>query len=377
MTTPNGLNVRSRVCIVAPTPPPYGGMSIQASKLAVKLASEGLQTHVVSTNPKFPKPLRFFEQIPAVRTIVRELLYLYCLARSLSTTDVFHHFAVCGLSFFASTIPLILLARACDKRLIINYRGGRAPAFLKTWSGVAIPLMKLANSVIVPSEFLQRTFAQYGLETSVVSNLIDTQAFPYHSRTSMRPRLVVTRHLEPLYNIECLLRAFRILKDRYLDAELSIAGIGIEEQRLRKLCDEWGLSKVRFRGHVSAEDLPALYRENDIFVNASNADNFPAALVEAACSGLPIVTTSAGGIPDMIRDGQTGILVRLNDHVALADAVVKLVEDSDMAQRLAESARVWAEQFSWASTFASLVEHYGIKHFGAGQNLNTLLGHRP
>jgi glycosyltransferase involved in cell wall biosynthesis len=113
------------------------------------------------------------------------------------------------------------------------------------------------------------------------------------------------------------------------------------------------LEGVHFKGYVPAAELPALYVAHDIFVNASNADNFPAALVEAACSGLPIVTTAAGGIPDMIRDRENGLLIGLNDHQALAAAFIELVEEPELARRLAWSARAWVEQFSWPGPSAA------------------------
>jgi glycosyltransferase involved in cell wall biosynthesis len=350
----------AKIYIVAPAPPPYGGMSIQAEKLAARLNSEGLNVQLLPTNPIFPRPLRFAESVPALRTIIRTLLFLRSLARILPHSDVIHHFSVCGLYFFTLTSPLILLARSQHKRMVLNYRGGRAPAFLRKWSSIAIPIMRRAHSVIVPSVFLQRTFEQFGLPSSVVPNIIETESFCYRERHVLRPSLLVTRQLEPLYNIDGLLRAFRIIQDRYPQAELTIAGTGSEGDRLRKLCVQLKLTGVDFLGYVSTRDLPALYAAHDIFVNASNADNFPAALVEAACSGLPIVTTAAGGIPDMLQDRKSGLLVSLNDHEALAAGVIELLKNPEMARHLARVARSWAEQVSWPATLASLLHHYGL-----------------
>jgi phenylacetate-CoA ligase len=282
------------------------------------------------------------------------------VAAGLPSTDVIHHMTVCGIYFFALTVPLVFWARLRGQRIVVNYRGGRAPVFLRRWSWVVIPVLRMANSVIVPSEFLQRTFNYYGLSTTVVPNIVQTLQFPYRPRNFVSPKLIVTRHLEPLYNIECILRAFQIIKIRFADAQLSIAGSGSEEPRLRRLCRDWKLEGVHFKGYVPAAELPALYAAHDIFVNASNADNFPAALVEAACTGLPIVTTAAGGIPDMIRDRENGLLIGLNNHQALAAAVSELVDHPELAGRLAASARAWVEQFSWLATFSSLLRQYGI-----------------
>jgi glycosyltransferase involved in cell wall biosynthesis len=360
MTASHSVDRRVKVCIVGPVPPPYGGMSIQAQKLAARLDSGGVEVQLLSTNPTFPGMLRALERVPGLRTVMRTLIYVRSLNKVMPDTDVFHHMTVCGLYFFFLSVPLVFWGRLCRKRVVLNYRGGRAASFLKKWSWAVIPVMRMAHAVIVPSAFLQRTFRKHGLAAQVVPNIIDIEAFPYQSRKSFRPKLIVTRHLEPLYNIECILRAFRIVKEKFCDAELSILGTGPEERRLQRLCAEWKLQDVTFNGDIAPAKLPALYAAHDIFVNSSNADNFPAALVEAACSGLPIVTTCAGGIPDMIRDGENGILVGLNDHEALAAKVIELVENPEMARRLAEDARTWAEQFSWSTTFAALLQNYGL-----------------
>jgi glycosyltransferase involved in cell wall biosynthesis len=170
----------------------------------------------------------------------------------------------------------------------------------------------------------------------------------------------VTRHLEPIYNVECLLRALRIVQTRFPEAVLTIAGAGSEGNRLRDLVLSWGLQGVKFCGPVAHHELPALYAAHDIYVNSSSIDNFPGALVEAACCGLPIVTTCAGGIPQMISDRQNGILVDLNDHVSLAGAVVEIAKNPVLGQSLARQARLWAEQYSWSKIFPLLLDCYGM-----------------
>jgi glycosyltransferase involved in cell wall biosynthesis len=360
MTSARSNVYLAKVCIVSPLPPPYGGMSLQAKKLAARLNDEGITVELLPTNPQFPQAIQFTEKIPGLRTVIRVVIFVRSLFRNLPDVHVVHHLTKCGLFFFLLTVPVMVVGCKKRKRVVLNYRGGRAPAFLRRWGWFAIPVMRKADSVVVPSDFLRRVFASHGLAVSVVPNLVETEHFSFRERKVLRPMLLVTRHLEPLYNVECLLRAFRILKKRFPEAQLSIAGTGSEEQRLRNLCKAWNLAGVKFCGYVSPLDLSALYDAHDIFVNSSNADNFPGALVEAACSGLPIVTTRAGGIPDMIEHRESGLLVSINDHDALAASVIELLENPELARRLARKARLWAEQFSWPATFASLLEHYGL-----------------
>jgi glycosyltransferase involved in cell wall biosynthesis len=346
--------------IVAPFPPPNGGMSLQAEKLWECLAAEGIDVELIATNPSPPARLWFVRSVPGLRTMVRETQYLWSLLRKPRTVGIIHHLAASGAYFFLHSVPLLVLGRHRKARLVLNYRGGNAARFLRRWAWLVVPLMRLADQIAVPSEFLQRVFREYGLTASLVPNIADTELFSYKQRNTFRPRLIVTRNLEPMYNVECVLRAFHIVQSTFPQAILGIAGTGSEESRLRKRVHEWQLAGVSFYGAVAHRDLPSLYAEHDIFVNASNVDNFPGALLEAACSGLCIVTTRAGGIPDMIRDHVTGLLVNLNDHQALANGVLECLEQQDLARNLARRARTWVEQFAWANVFPKLMECYGL-----------------
>jgi glycosyltransferase involved in cell wall biosynthesis len=245
------------------------------------------------------------------------------------------------------------------KRMILNYRGGRAAQFLKQWGWCAVPLMRRATSICVPSEFLQRIFGEYRLPSTLLPNIAHTEMFPWNKREQFAPSLLVTRHLDPIYNTECLLRAFRIIKERFPEATLSVAGDGSEAIRLRELVSGWRLEGVKFLGPVAHHELPSLYAAHDVYVNSSNVDNFPGALVEAACCGLPIVTTGAGGIPSMIKHRQSGIVVRLNDDKALAMGVIEIIEHPEFGRSLALQARRSAEQFSWKEVLPKLLACYG------------------
>jgi L-malate glycosyltransferase len=349
-----------KIWIVAPVPPPYGGMSLQGENLARKLSAEGLAVEVIPTNASFPRALQAIERIPGVRTLVREVLYLWSLRAVLRHRGVIHHLSASYLFFFLHSVPLLLFARLSGNRLVFNYRGGKAGEFLRTWSWFVVPVLRGADQVAVPSEYLQDVFRRYGVASTVVPNIADTEAFSFRERTQFAPRLLVTRHLEPMYDIECVLRAFRRVQENVPDASLGIAGDGIECERLQALVREWGLRGVTFYGAVAYADLPALYSQYDIYMNGSRVDNFPGALVEAACAGLPIVTTRAGGIAEMIQHRRTGLLADVGDDTALANGVLELLRRPEFACDLAANARHWAELFSWRSVFPQLLRAYGI-----------------
>lgn len=340
-------------------PPPYGGMSLQAQALLARLQRENIAVEMVSVNPLPPKIFAWVRHVPGLRTAARELQYLILIARIIPGCQIVHHFVASGLYFFAYSVPLLLLSRCLKKRLILNYRGGAAPEFLKRWGWCVVPLMRRATSICVPSEFLQRSFGKYGLSSALLPNIAQIEMFPWRERKCFAPTLLVTRNLEPMYNVACILRAFRMIQDRFPNAMLSVAGDGSESPRLRQYVRDCNLRGVRFLGAVAHSDLPALYAAHDIYVNSSNVDNFPGTLVEAACCGLPIVTTGAGGIPVMIRQRENGIMVGLDDERAMSAAVIEIVENPEFGRSLARRARNWAEQLSWKEVLSRLLTIYG------------------
>jgi len=354
------ISLLPRVWIVAPSPPPHGGMSVQAEKLQKRLAGEGIAAELIATNPPPPRSLKSLAQMPVIRTVLREIQYLISLGRIVRGPGVVHHFSASYAFFFLHSAPLLLLGKCSPAKVVLNYRGGKAAEFLRTWSWLTRPLLTCAHQIAVPSEFLQRVFADFGLAATVLPNLADTELFPFVDRKQFSPRLFVSRNLEPIYDIECVLRAFRTVQEEVPQAELSIAGEGSESDRLRRCVQRWGLCGVTFCGAVPHQQLPALYQRHDVYVNASRVDNFPGALLEAACAGLPIVTTRAGGIPEMIRHRDNGLLCDVGNDRQLANCILEILHHQNLARQLARHARSWVEQFAWHNVFPHLLRCYGF-----------------
>ena len=346
------------VCLVGPIPPPLGGMSIQMQRLARGLERSGVAVVLVPTNPAPPVLLRWTKYIPGVRTAIREFQFLLSLWHGAGKAQVLHHLSASGFYFFAHTAPVLAIARMRGLRSIVNYRGGMAQRFLQRWRNVVLPLVRRSDVLAVPSEFLKEIFGQHGVEAEILPNIADVETFRFKDREQLRPLLLTTRNLEPIYGVDCALKAFQIVQQRYPSARLTIAGVGSEAMNLEKLARTLGLEGVRFAGAVRNDALSSFYAAHDIYLNMSRVDNFPGALVEAACCGLPIVTTTAGGIRNMIRNGENGLCVEVDDYKGAARAVCHLLEEQQLARSIAVSAARWASQFSWNNVCSALMRLY-------------------
>ena len=260
-----------------------------------------------------------------------------------------HVFCASYWSFLLAAVPALLAARSLGKRVILNYHSGEAADHLARWGVLVHPWLRLADEIVVPSEYLARVFARHGYRARVVHNVIDLDRFAYRDRRSLRATLLSNRNLESHYRVDNTLRAFALLQGQRADAALIVAGAGREEARLHDLAQTLGVEHVRFAGSVAPDAMPRLYAENDVFVNSSVIDNQPLSVLEAFAAGVPVVSTPTGGIADMVRDGETGTLVAAGDPAAMASAVYALLARPARAREMALRARDQLRTHTWSS----------------------------
>ncbi|HYK81855.1 MAG TPA: glycosyltransferase family 4 protein [Gemmatimonadales bacterium] len=169
------------------------------------------------------------------------------------------------------------------------------------------------------------------------------------------PWLLTVARLEPHKGVDTVIQALPAIVAQVPGARYAVAGSGPERERLEKLAHKAGVAdRVRFLGEVSDRDLPALYNVGAVYVGASRraerigVEGFGIALVEASACGLPVVAGNSGGIPDAVRDGDTGFLVPPEDPAAFAAAILRLLVDRALAERLGRNGRRAVETyFNW------------------------------
>ncbi len=334
------------VALVAPTMELLGGNTIQAYALAQALRAEGCEVAFVPINPRFPRGVSWLRRYRYVRTVVNEALYVPTLLR-IRGANVTHIVSAAGSSFIVASLPAILAARMLGTRVVLHYHSGKGPDHLARWGPLVHPWLRLVDEIVVPSEYLRSVFAQHGYRVRVIRNIIDTAQFAYRERRTLRPRLLSTRALEPLYRVDNTLEAFFRVQARFPNATLTLAGYGTEEGRLRRLAALSGTDGVRFVGRIEPEAMPRLLNEADVFVNSSVIDNQPVSVLEAFAAGLPVVSTNPGDLAALVRNGETGLVVPPEDPGAMADAVTRLLNDIEYAMTLSQRARHEVERYTW------------------------------
>jgi glycosyltransferase involved in cell wall biosynthesis len=154
--------------------------------------------------------------------------------------------------------------------------------------------------------------------------------------------------LEELYNVPCVLRAFGRVQRRIPNAEMIVAHDGPLRAELERMAEEQGLRNIRFIGEVSQQEIGAVYDQADIYWTCPNFDCMPGSLLECFAAGIPVIGTRVGGIPYIITENETGLLVDADDDAAMAEHAFRLLDHEDLAERLTAAAAVELSRYRWA-----------------------------
>ena len=357
-------------------PPLGGGAAVATAALAQGLADRCVQVDVVtagtgtaadrctpdSGHEHFEHPgLRVF-RVRSTRTGVHQagmgdaasyLIAALPLIRQLMRT---HTYDAIHVFFSLPTGALLPLLDLRGTPVVVSLRGSDVPGYdphnrpLQVAHSVLAPLTRWiwrrADRVVAVCESLGKLALHTcpDLRYNVVPNGVDLSLF--HPRTDPRHpgpiRCLAVARLIERKGLGDLIRAMALLERGRL--QLEIVGGGSDEMVLRALAAELGLAKeVRFLGPLPRTEVARRYRAADLFTLPSSAEAFGNVFAEALASGLPIVGSSIGGIPDLVEHGANGLLVQPGNIEALAGAIRYLADDPELRQQMAQRNRAKAE----------------------------------
>ena len=349
-------------------PPDVGGPAVHAPALAAFLLDRGHGVEVVTTASTAPAPEAYpVHFVPRSRPPgVRHALVAWYVARRARAADVVYATSMIRRSAAgaaAARRPLVvkLVAdEAYERATRSGLFGGTLEEFQQLQGGVRIRALRQARNAAVgravhvfcPSNYLRDIAVGWGLPEERISVLPNP--------APIVPALAARNELRASYGMTGVALAFagRLTRQKdlvlALDAiervpgvQLVLLGEGPERTALERHVRERGLAeRVSFLGGGSRDDVLELFRAADASLLSSAWENFPHTVVEALAVGTPVIATAVGGVPEIVQDGQNGLLVAPHDVVALANAVERFASDPALRKRLAKAAAPSVEAYA-------------------------------
>ena len=271
-------------------------------------------------------------------------------------------------AFFAFPTGWFCYRDAAKLPYIISLRGSDVPGYnmrlgldYKLLSGLFRRIWSKASIVVANSKGLRSLAFDFmpDLDIKVIPNGIDTEKFyPSQKPDISKPlQMLTVCRLIGRKRIDLLIRATAHASKLGLDVQLNIAGYGNLLDPLQSLANELDIAdKVIFMGRIPSEQMPQLYRDNDIFVMSSAHEGMSNAMLEAMASGLPIITTECEGVEELIADN--GIIVQTANPEDFTQAIKQIAENRDVYERMSTAARKRANEFNWNTVATDYLELY-------------------
>lgn len=302
--------------------------------LSMKLLEEGYKVKCVSNKRNIY--LRFIDILLSIIRYRKETSFL--LIDTYSTLNFYYALAAAILAKFLK-IPYAPILR-----------GGNLPEKIKSSKKLCDIIFCNSYVNIAPSNYLFKSLSDVGYKVMLIPNNIEIELYDYKKRESFAPRLLYVRSFHKIYNPKMAVYVFERILKKYPDAELYM--VGPEKDGSQKitmaLAKELGIfDKIKFPGRLPKDEIRAMAKDFDIFINTTDFDNTPVSVIEAMALGLPVVSTNVGGVPFIIENEVNGILVQPNNVDDFTAAIESILDNPNLGKNLATNARKSVEIFGW------------------------------
>jgi glycosyltransferase involved in cell wall biosynthesis len=242
------------------------------------------------------------------------------------------------------------LCRLLSKKYIPILRGGNLPYRLDKSPRLCNMIFNHSYRNVAPSAYLMDAFKKHNYPNLLyIPNTIQLDNYPFTpQRQTNIPKMLWVRSFAHLYNPKMAVDVLQELKKEYPEVELCMVGPDKDGslEETRRYASSLNL-EITFTGRLSKDEWIALSKNHNIFINTTNFDNTPVSVIEAICLGIPVVTTNVGGIPFLLEDKKTALLVEKKDIIQMSDAVKSIIENSELRTQLIKNGRSYIVQFDW------------------------------
>jgi N-acetyl-alpha-D-glucosaminyl L-malate synthase BshA len=336
--------------------PTVGGSGIFATRLGVELAKRGHEAHFIT----YERPVAIQGQdhenvfVHFVSVVEYPLFkyppYTVALGSEMSRVSEKYNLDLLHVHYALPHSTAAFLAREITGLpYAVTLHGSDVTILGSDCSYMPVNALSVerADAVTAVSKFIaNEAYDKLGItcDINVIPNFVDTEKFQpalYKDTDAKESRDVVVTHISnfrPVKRIQDLVYAMRIVTKEAPNSRLVLVGDGPERHKIERLVDQLDLSRhVYFTGYRS--DIPHLLGCTDVIVLCSETESAPLTLLEGMSSGLPVVATDVGGIPEIVDHNVNGYLVSLKHPEAIAERILELNADPKLRRRMGDAAR--------------------------------------
>lgn len=363
--------------------PTYGGSGVIATELGKELALRGHEVHFISYAlpfrlTKYIENVFFHEVETSTYPLFEFPLYSLALTSKMIEVAEFEKLDLLHVHYAIPHATSAYLAKQISKnndlKIVTTLHGtditlvGLEPSFL--------PLVKFSidqsDGVTAVSRFLkEKTITNYSIdkEINVIPNFVDTNvfkrvsindcAFRKHIAPNGEKVLVHTSNFRPVKRVPDAIRTFNIVQ-KEIPAKLLLVGDGPDRSECERLVRELNLTdSVKFLG--KQEGLVEILSSSDIFIIPSQSESFGLAALEAMACGLPVISSSVGGLPELVKHNECGFISEIGDFERMAKYTLDLLTNNKKYQLFSNNARARAvNQFDISKVVPLYEEHYKL-----------------
>lgn len=351
-------------------PPDIGGPATYSELIAQEFTKKGIGIEIICYgNKQFTDDNQKFKIVRISRKHIRAVrywLYLWNLLKIAKEADIIY-----AQGPVNSGLPAMLVSRILNKKFVVKVVGdyaweqGMVQFGIKdliedfqnkkyNWSveirrNIQKMVVKRADIIITPGQWLKNLIKEWGIDGNKIK--VIPNARPEIKKTKEQKKLtgdiiISAGRLVNWKGFDALIEIMPDLIKENPNFRLIIIGSGPEKEKLENLITKLNLKdKVRLINKVSFEDLIKYFKASQMFVLNSGYEGLPHIILEAMAANLPVIASDVCGNPEVVKDGQNGLLVEYNNKRQIQEAILKLWKDKDLRERLIKNSRQSLEKF--------------------------------
>jgi N-acetyl-alpha-D-glucosaminyl L-malate synthase BshA len=348
-----------------------GGTEIATQNIARHLAHNGNEVHIItSADEGLEKEKREDDfcihriSYPKIKVLGYIIFWIRCfLLIKMIKPEIVHSQGV------QMGVPAFLAKTFFGISYIVYCRGSDVYLPWKFKKIISKVVLNSADKVIALTEDMKEKLQiNYKKNIVVLPNGIDLKKFEGFSKQGMRDNFKIgsdekiitfVGSFKLVKGVKYLIEAFAIIFKRNSEVKLLLIGDGPERKNLKNMVETHNLTlSVDFMGNVANQKIPEYLSISDIFVLPSLSEGFPSVILEAMASGLPIIATRVGGLPEIIKEGENGFLVDPKNSNQIADKAVLFLENSRLREKISGNNKEKSKEYNWENIIEKLVKVY-------------------